>query len=334
MKKILLSLSLIATAAIANAQCSELFISKYLSNGSNNKAIEIYNPTPSPILLTGKYYLARYKTGTAGTPVPMTFSDTVWLKGTIPSYSTFLVANPEVTPNSGNSNAVCDPRIRAKASGTTGQLGNLYGTYGSSTGDPTYFKGSDVITIEKKVGATVTIVDLFGKRGDVVTTAWSSIAPYTGGTGMGKWITKGYLMVRKSTIQSGVTTDPSLFNPLAEWDTIAKPHTPADTAALYNLLGSHTCNCRITGVKELSNSIISSVFPNPTTDNAKITVSSSELIKSYFILSVTGSVIKEEEFTQGKNSFNVDVDYLAKGVYFVKMKHVNGQASITRFIKN
>ena len=65
MKKILLSLSLITAALTVNAQCSDLFFSKYLSNGSNNKAIEIYNPTASPIVLNGTYYIARYKTPTS-----------------------------------------------------------------------------------------------------------------------------------------------------------------------------------------------------------------------------------------------------------------------------
>ena len=141
MKKILLSLSLITAALTVNAQCSDLFFSKYLSNGSNNKAIEIYNPTASPIVLNGTYYIARYKTGTAGTPIPFTYSDTVWLKGTIPSYSTFLVANPEVTPSTSNNNAFDDIRVRNKAVAPYGMLGNFYGTYGSGTGDPSYFNG-------------------------------------------------------------------------------------------------------------------------------------------------------------------------------------------------
>ena len=334
MKKILLSLSLITAALTVNAQCSDLFFSKYLSNGSNNKAIEIYNPTASPIVLNGTYYIARYKTGTAGTPIPFTYSDTVWLKGTIPSYSTFLVANPEYNAATALNGAVDDIRVRNKAVAPYGQLGNFYGTYGTSTGDPTYFKGSDVLTIEKKVGTTVTIVDLFGKRGDIVTTAWSTIAPYTGGTGTGKWITKGFLMVRKSTIKSGVTTDPSAFNPLAEWDTIAKPHVAADTTALYARLGSHTCDCKVVGINEITNSIQSSVSPNPTGDINKVTIVSSELVKSFVVFSVTGNMIKQEELVQAKNTFNLNVDLLAKGVYFVQMKHSNGQTSTTRFIKN
>jgi len=335
MKTTLLSLALLTIGFFGKAQnCSDLFFSKYLSNGSNNKAIEIYNPTANPIILTNKYYIARYKTGTTGTPVPMIYSDTLWLKGTIAPYSTFLVANPEVAPNAGNSNAWCDVRIRNKAVAPNGQLGNLYGTYGTSVGDPSYFKGSDVLTIEKKVGTVISIVDLFGKRGDIVTTAWSSMAPYTGASGMGKWLTKGYLLVRKSTIKVGVPIDPTLFNTLAEWDTIAKPHNAIDTTALYALLGSHTCDCKPVGINELSNDVVSSVFPNPTGDAAKVTISSSELVKSYALFSVTGIMVKQEELIALKNNFIVNVEQLPKGVYFIQIKHTNGTSSITRFIKN
>lgn len=349
MKKVLLFCGVAALAQISQAQCSDIFFSKYLSNGSNNKALEIYNPTANPIVLNGTYYIARYKTPTASGntsgPVPSTISspadgDTLWLKGTIQPYSTFVVANPEVTPNSSNSNAVDDPRIRAKAAAPNGMLGNIYGTYGSTTGDPTYFKGSDALTIEKKVGTTITIVDLFGRQGDLMVasnnkpSAWSTIAPYTGGTGMGWWITKGYMMERKSSIKQGVTSNPSAFNPLADWDTIAKPHTPADTAALYNRLGSHQCDCKPLGVNEISKSIVSSVYPNPVVDGGKLTVNSSEMIKSYMVTSVSGAVVKEEELTQTKNSFSINVDQMPKGVYFVSLRHTNGLTSLTRFIKN
>ncbi len=351
MKKTLLLCGLAAMTQVSTvkAQCSDLFFSKYLSDGSSNKAFEIYNPTAAPIVLNGNYYVARYKTpttsGNTSGPVPSTIStpadgDTLWLKGTIQPYSTFVVANPEVTPNSSNFGAVCDPRIRAKAVQPNGMLGNVYGTYGSSVGDPTYFKGSDVLTIEKKVGGSIVIVDLFGRQGDYMAasnskpSAWSTIAPYTGGAGMGTWITKGYLMGRKQTIKQGVTANPSAFNPLLEYDTIAKPHTPADTTALYNRLGSHTCDCRPAGVQEYTKSIISTVYPNPVVEGGKLTVTSSELIRSYTIMSVTGAIVKEEELVQAKNNFNISVDQMPKGVYFVALRHSNGLSSLTRFIKN
>ena len=128
--------------------------------GANNKCIEIYNTTSSPIVLNNVYYIARYKTPTASgsvsgvVPSFPNFSDTVHLKGTVAAHSTFVICNPETTPNTSNSGAICDPQLQAHAN----QLGNIYGTYGSGVGDPTYFKGSDAITIEKNTGGGPVIV--------------------------------------------------------------------------------------------------------------------------------------------------------------------------------
>ena len=43
----------------SNAQCTDLFISEYLEGWSNNKAIEIFNPTDAAVDLSD-YRLERY----------------------------------------------------------------------------------------------------------------------------------------------------------------------------------------------------------------------------------------------------------------------------------
>ena len=45
MKKIILFLSFVFISSNIFAQCSELFISEYVEGYSNNKGVEIYNPT-------------------------------------------------------------------------------------------------------------------------------------------------------------------------------------------------------------------------------------------------------------------------------------------------
>ena len=40
------------SANLLTAQCNELFISEYIEGWSNNKALEIYNPTGSAIDMT------------------------------------------------------------------------------------------------------------------------------------------------------------------------------------------------------------------------------------------------------------------------------------------
>ncbi len=342
MKKLLfiVATTLFYYSAFKAQTCSELFISKYVSMGSNNKCIEIYNPTANPILLTGKYYIARYKTPTSGgntsgpVPQPPNYDDTLWLKGTVPSYSTWVICNPEVTTNASNFGALDDPRLRAHAN----QLGNFYGTYGSSVGDPTYFKGSDAITLEKKNGTVVTIVDIFGRFTDFMAasngkpSAWSTTAPYTGGTGMGWWITKGYMMVRKNTVITGITANPPAFNPLAEYDTIVKPKTVADTVNTWNLLGHHTCNCAV-GIKEYSKQIKVSVYPNPVYGNNSIRIESSQAISSIQIYDIEGGLISTKIISTVDSKVDLSTKELSPGLYVIKIYHENGSLGVARFTK-
>ncbi|HAI16606.1 MAG: hypothetical protein CMP05_02565 [Xanthomarina sp.] len=69
-----------------SGNCTELFISEYVEGSSNNKYIEIYNPTNSAINLSG-YSLELYSNGSA------TASSTENLSGTIPAYGTIVYAN-------------------------------------------------------------------------------------------------------------------------------------------------------------------------------------------------------------------------------------------------
>ena len=62
MKKILLFIVGVLTLNASAQNCSELFISEYVEGWSNNKALEIYNPTANPINLGG-YFVARYSNG-------------------------------------------------------------------------------------------------------------------------------------------------------------------------------------------------------------------------------------------------------------------------------
>lgn len=62
MKKTLLLFSLVFTANLLMAQCSDLFISEYVEGYANNKALEIYNPTSSAINLSD-YSVARFSNG-------------------------------------------------------------------------------------------------------------------------------------------------------------------------------------------------------------------------------------------------------------------------------
>ena len=69
-----------------SALADDLFISEYIEGSSNNKAIEIYNPTDNAVDLTG-YRLAIYSNGgtSAGT--------TIALSGMLASGDVYVVAD-------------------------------------------------------------------------------------------------------------------------------------------------------------------------------------------------------------------------------------------------
>ena len=91
MKKILLSALVIAGTLFSSqleAQCTDLFFSEYLEGSSNNKAIEIYNPTSSRIGLDN-YEVRLYNNGASTPNTTMTFSST----DSIDSYGVYVISN-------------------------------------------------------------------------------------------------------------------------------------------------------------------------------------------------------------------------------------------------
>src|SRR5205085_4799666 len=112
MKKVLLSL-LVASPLSIFAQCTELFFSEYCEGTGNNKGVEIYNPTPNPINLTG-YILERYSNGSA------VVVDSLVLSGTVAGHDVFVVVNGQTT--SSPTSPACDPAMQALAD----QLDGVY----------------------------------------------------------------------------------------------------------------------------------------------------------------------------------------------------------------
>jgi len=84
MKKIyLFSIALIGAFTMQAQDCSNLFISEYVEGWSNNKAIELYNPTNETIDLSN-YALSRWSNGGQ---IP----ETTVLEGSIAPGKSFVV---------------------------------------------------------------------------------------------------------------------------------------------------------------------------------------------------------------------------------------------------
>lgn len=300
MKKFLLSVVTLSACLSANAQCNELFISEYVEGTGNDKAIEIFNPTNSAIDLSA-YSLVRYSNGSSSA------SDQTQLVGSIPANGTFVIVNGQTTVEQGGTSPAVSPALQAYA--TTPNNGQLDHAYPA----PTYMNGDDALTLEKN-GVKV---DIFGKIGEDPGTAWSTDFPFTGA---GTWITKDYTLQRKATVNGGVTANPTVFEALVEYDSLAK-----DT---WTGLGSHTCSCPV-GINEIENNVSVVVYPNPSNTNF-FNISTSETIKMIELYNVVGQQVIQKEGSKNAKQLTVETGNLVKGIYVVKVLFDNNKSSVVK----
>jgi hypothetical protein len=301
MKKTLFLVSLL-TVGVASAQnCSEIFISEYVEGSGYNKALELYNPTASPIDLS-VYTVERHSNGDSDA----TDGGTLVLSGIIPANSTWVIARGS------QDNPVCSPDLQAMAD-------LLDGVYPS----PTHMNGNDAIVL-KKNGV---MIDLFGRSGDaamVSGTAWSDEFPYDGS--VGAWWTANHTLIRKDVVAKGVTVNPDPFIVSAEWDSL-----PENT---WTNLGTHTSLCLngiYASIKENKNTIDFSVFPNPSTNFINIT--SSSTFNSISVLNILGSIVLTKENEIKSNEMKINLSSLDKGIYMIQIRDKNNNISTKQFIK-
>jgi hypothetical protein len=86
-----------------------------------------------------------------------------------------------------------------------------------------------------------------------------------------------------------------------------------------------------TGVNAVASQIKFSVSPNPAKENLSITCTKG--IKKVSISSLTGQVIKEETFANGKMNPVINLSGVAAGVYTIKVTDMAGQAGIQKIVK-
>jgi predicted extracellular nuclease len=86
MKRLYMALASVLFSVQAFAQCTDLFFSEYVEGTSNNKALEIYNPTAVPVSLNG-YKLLLFTNGSN------TANSTFNLSGTVAAGDVYIVAH-------------------------------------------------------------------------------------------------------------------------------------------------------------------------------------------------------------------------------------------------
>ena len=122
-----------ASPTISTPAGPDLVISEYIEGSSNNKAIELCNPSSSDVNLSTESYVLQVYANGASTP----FS-TIALTGTVPAGGSFVLANPSAASG-----------ILTKADQTSGSV---------------TFNGDDAVVL-RKGGATGTVADSYGQVG-------------------------------------------------------------------------------------------------------------------------------------------------------------------------
>jgi hypothetical protein len=349
MKKSLLAIFAFSSSLSFAQDCAKIFISEYVEGWSNNKALEIYNPTSTAIDLS-QYFVARYSNGST----TATVANSVQLLGTIAPYDVHVAVLDKRDPNGTGQEAPIWDSLNVKGDGFYSPVYN--------TSNAFYWNGNDAVMLAKGtlpanpatlINATnvpnFAIIDIFGKIGENPANetgsaagndgAWSTGFPYS--TGLGVLVTKDHSMLRKATIKKGVATPVSFFDPLLEWDTIP-PVTylfdaNGDTIVSGNgnailfgnwfSLGEHDCACNPASVNEMEFTNYS-IFPNPTDD--VISVKLDENIQSLTITNSLGQTVWTKE-ALNKGLYTIELPKYA-GVYFVRLVSNSGTSSTEKIL--
>ena len=284
MKSILSFILTLSSFSLIAQDCSELFFSEYVEGSSNNKAVEIYNPTDAPIDLSG-YSIERYSNGSDAV------SDEMNLSGTINAGETWIVTNSDT--NSTNEFGY----IMVELYNMADQWAPVYPS-------PLYMNGNDAMTLSKNGS----IIDIIGKIGEDPGDAWTddATAGFTDANG-GAWWTKNHTLVRKASVKSGVTTSPILFNPAAEWDSLS--------INTWTNLGTHECDCSSGGPSSIEDKSTSFVlYPNPVTNMQTINVSANKAIKSFELINALGQKVNLN-YTHSNSQAYIHTHNINSGIY-------------------
>ena len=257
MKQILLSMSMLFAMSI-NAQitdCSELFISEYVEGSSQNKAIEVYNPTNAAIDLSS-YTIERYSNGATNN----TGGGVTNLTGMVASGDAFVLTNGET--DIASTFGYCDPVLLA-----LGDLAEPNGSYPT----PMHMNGNDAMVLTKNG----VVVDVFGRIGEDPGTAWSDPT--------GTWWTNDHTLIRKPYILKGDINGLDSFDPSLEWDSL-----PENT---WTNLGTHSCDCQGATVINEFRDVSYVMYPNPATSKSTVVIKANQAIKKIEVVNILGLTV-------------------------------------------
>ncbi len=312
MKKTLLIFILVMSFHFSFSQnCNDLFISEYVEGRGYNKALELYNPTGSEIDLSS-YSIGRYRNGQT------TMDTELSLSGTIQPYDVFVILIGD--------DAQQEPGQIAE------ELKNIADMRSSGIyeEDPMFFNGNDALVLMKSGD----VVDIFARIGPPeLDDGWCYESDEEGGYiyedcyWKNIW-TKDHALIRKSTVQTGVTENPTPFNVSLEWDSL--PRMTDETGPIHEL-GSHECTCdpEFSSIQEIK--VKTLIYPNPVKNNM-LYVKANDKITGIEIMNAIGQTIHKQKNTSINTEINVNINNLESGLYLVKINLYNKKPVVRKII--
>ena len=284
------------SASLLTAQCNELFISEYIEGWSNNKALEIYNPTGAAIDMSD-YRLERYSNG-ATSAADNQKTD---LTGTIEPGDVLVYVLDKQDPDGEG--------YEAPVWGELAEQADIWLNPVYEENNTMYFNGNDALVLRKI--STNTPVDIFGVIGeDPGTAGWDEV-------------TQNQTLVRRPEVTGGDTQATDEFDVLAVWDSLG--------ANVFDHLGFHVCDCGgTTSVMETRSDQLKA-FPNPFND--RLDLVTGQPMVAVVVRSLSGTDAMRLP-VQGRNTVRLDLATLPTGVYLVEVTLADGTVERRQAVKH
>ncbi len=295
----------IALPTLAHAQCDDIFISEYVEGWSNNKAIELYNPTDAAIDLSD-YRLERYSNGAT------TAQDNqkVDLSGTLNANSVVVVVLDKQDPDGVDYEAPVWDELAEAA--------DLWVCPVYEENNTMYFNGNDAMVLRKI--STNSPIDIFGKIGeDPGETGWADM-------------TQNHTLVRKESVTQGDTDALDDFLVVDEWNGTLWSSDSLDYTldSVFLNLGSHSCECGTTNVNEHVESGTIDIYPNPAAGDV-VWVRSEIAMREIVLYNIAGQRVLTQQMN-GQKVAQLPLQHSPSGMYLLEVTVENGARSTQQIV--
>lgn len=295
----------IALPTLAHAQCDDIFISEYVEGWSNNKAIELYNPTDAAIDLSD-YRLERYSNGAT------TAQDNqkVDLSGTLNANSVVVVVLDKQDPDGVDYEAPVWDELAEAA--------DLWVCPVYEENNTMYFNGNDAMVLRKI--STNSPIDIFGKIGeDPGETGWADM-------------TQNHTLVRKESVTQGDTDALDDFLVVDEWNGTLWSSDSLDYTldSVFLNLGSHSCECGTTNVNEHVESGKIDIYPNPAAGDV-VWVRSEIAMREIVLYNIAGQRVLTQQMI-GQKVAQLPLQHSPSGMYLLEVTVENGARSTQQIV--